>query len=135
VLRLRLCALHAALPVFKNPANEHKSVSLTPEQFRYSFANPISEEESNRLYEKWAVPSPGRPLFEAAAASLSPHSPEKVDTDNPDRGPLLPTMGGKDHTVPESITKSTLKQYRHSPAKTNLVGFEDRGHSRTIDSG
>ena len=56
-------------------------------------------------------------------------------TDNPDRGPLLLTMAGKDHTVPEAITKSTLKQYRHSPAKTNLVEFEDRGHSLTIDSG
>jgi pimeloyl-ACP methyl ester carboxylesterase len=135
VLRLPLSALHATLPVFKNPANKHKSVSLTAEQFHSSFGNALSEEESNQLYEKWAVPSPGRPLFEAATAALSPHSPDKVDTDNPDRGPLLLTMGGKDHTVPEAITKSTLKQYRHSPAKTNLVEFEDRGHSLTIDSG
>ena len=87
VLRLPLSALHATLPVFKNPANKHKSVSLTAEQFRYSFGNAVSEEESDRLYQKWAVPSPGRPLFEAALASLSPHSPAKVDTDNPDRGP------------------------------------------------
>jgi pimeloyl-ACP methyl ester carboxylesterase len=135
VLALPLSALHATLPVFKNPANRHKAVSLTAEQFRFSFGNAISEEESDRLHEQWAVPSPGRPLFEAAAANLSPHSPAKVDTDNPDRGPLLLTMGGKDHTVPEAVTKSTLKQYRHSPAKTNLVEFEDRGHSLTIDSG
>jgi pimeloyl-ACP methyl ester carboxylesterase len=135
VLRLPLSALHATLPVFRNPANRHKAVSLTAKQFHSSFGNAISETESNELYEKWAVPSPGRPLFEAAAANLSPHSPDKVDTDNPDRGPLLLTMGGKDRTVPESITKSTLKQYRHSPAKTNLVEFEDRGHSLTIDSG
>jgi pimeloyl-ACP methyl ester carboxylesterase len=135
VLRLPLSALHATLPVFKNPANKHKAVSLTVKQFRSSFGNALSEEESNELYEKWAVPSPGRPLFEAAAASLSSHSPDKVDTDNPGRGPLLLTMGGKDRTVPEAITKSTLKQYRHSSAKTNLVEFEDRGHSLTIDSG
>lgn len=135
VLRLPLSALYGTLPVFKNPANKHKAVSLTAEQFRFSFGNAIPEEESNELYEKWAVPSPGRPLFEAATANLSPHSPAKVDTDNPDRGPLLLTMGGKDHTVPEAVTKSTLKQYRHSPAKTNLVEFEDRGHSLTIDSG
>ena len=69
VLRLPLSALHATLPVFKNPANKHKAVSLTAEQFRFSFGNAITEEESNQLYEKWAVPSPGRPLFEAAAAS------------------------------------------------------------------
>jgi pimeloyl-ACP methyl ester carboxylesterase len=135
VLRLPLSSLHATLPVFKNPANKHKAVALTAKQFHSSFGNTLSEEESNQLYEKWAVPSPGRPLFEAAAASLSRHSPDKVDTDNPDRGPLLLTMGGKDHTVPEAITKSTLKQYRHSPAKTNLVEFEDRGHSLTIDHG
>ena len=70
VLRLPLSALHATLPVFKNPANKHRSVSLTAEQFRFGFGNAISEEESNQLYERWAVPSPGRPLFEAAAASL-----------------------------------------------------------------
>ena len=65
----------------------------------------------------------------------SRRSPDKVDADNPDRGPLLLTMGGKDHTVPEAITKSTLKQYRHSPTKTNLVEFQDRGHSLSIDNG
>jgi pimeloyl-ACP methyl ester carboxylesterase len=135
VLVLPLSSLHATLPVFKNPANKHKAVSLTAEQFRSSFGNALPEAESNELYEKWAVPSPGRPLFEAAGAALSPHSADKVDTDNPDRGPLLLTMGGKDRTVPEAITKSTLKQYRHSAAKTNLVEFEDRGHSLTIDSG
>jgi hypothetical protein len=108
-------ALDATLPVFKSPANKHKSVLLTAEQLRYSFGSAISD------YEKWAVPAPGRPLFEAAAASLSPHSQDKVDTDNLDRGPLLLTMGGKDHTVPESIPKSTLKRYRHSPAKSNLI--------------
>jgi hypothetical protein len=74
----------------------------------------LSEEESNALHERWTIPSPARPLFEAAA--LSPPSPAKVDTANEDRRPLLLTMGGKDHTVPEAITKSTLKQYRHPDA-------------------
>src|SRR3984957_3505891 len=115
--------------------NKHKAVSLTAVQFRFSFGHAIREAESNELLEKWAVPLPGRPLFETPAGRLSRHSSDKLDTDNPDRGPLLLTMGGKDHTVPEAITKSTLKQYRHSPAKTNLVEFEDRGHSLTIDSG
>ena len=44
-------------------------------------------------------------------------------------------MGGHDHTVPEAITKSTLKQYRGSDAVTELTEFPDRGHSLTIDSG
>jgi hypothetical protein len=70
VLRLPLSSLHATLSVFRNPANKHKSVSITAEQFRYAFGNAVSEEESNQLYEKWAVPSPARPLFEAAAANV-----------------------------------------------------------------
>ena len=111
------------------------AVSLTAKEFRYSFGNALSEEESNALHERWTIPSPARPLFEAAAAAFSPHSPAKVDTANEERGPLLLTMGGKDHTVPEAITKSTLKQYRHSDAVTDLVEFADRGHSLTIDAG
>jgi len=134
VLPLPLSSLHSTLPVFKNPANKHKAVSLTAEQFRYSFGNAVSEEESDELYDRWAIPAPGRPLFEAAAANFSLHSPDKVNTRNEGRGPLLLIMGGQDHTVPEAITKSTLKQYRHSSAVTELEEFEDRGHSLTIDS-
>jgi pimeloyl-ACP methyl ester carboxylesterase len=135
VLPLPLSALHSTLPVFKNPANKHKAVSLTAEQFRYSFGNAISEEESNDLYQRWAIPAPGRPLFEAAAANFELHSPAKVNTRNESRGPLLLVMGGRDHTVPEVITKAALKQYRHSDAITELTEFPDRGHSLTIDSG
>jgi pimeloyl-ACP methyl ester carboxylesterase len=135
VLPLPLSALHSTLPVFKNPANKHKAVSLTAEQFRYSFGNAVSEEESGALYERWAIPAPGKPLFEAAVANFSLHSPAKVNTDNEGRGPLLLIMGGRDHTVPETITKATVKQYRHSSAVTELEEFSDRGHSLTIDSG
>jgi pimeloyl-ACP methyl ester carboxylesterase len=135
VLPLPLSALHSTLPVFRNPANRHKAVSLTAEQFRYSFGNAISEEESNELYKRWAIPAPGRPLFEAAAANFELHSPAKVNTRNENRGPLLLVMGGRDHTVPEVITKATLKQYRQSDAITELTEFPDRGHSLTVDSG
>ena len=135
VLPLPLSALRSTLPVFKNPANRHRTVSLTAEQFHYGFGNAIPAGESAAIWERWAVPAPGRPLFEAAAANFSPHSPAGVDTDNSDRGPLLLIMGGQDHTVPEAITKATLKQYRHSDAKTELVEFEDRGHSLVVDHG
>jgi pimeloyl-ACP methyl ester carboxylesterase len=135
VLPLPLSALHSTLPVFKNPANKHKAVSLTAEQFRFSFGNAVSEEESDALYERWAIPAPGKPLFEAAVANFSLHSPAKVNTANEGRGPLLLIMGGQDHTVPEAITKATVKQYRHSSAVTELEEFSDRGHSLTIDSG
>jgi pimeloyl-ACP methyl ester carboxylesterase len=134
VLPLPLSALRATLPVFKNPANKHKSVTLTPEQFRYAFGNALSDEESDALYERWTIPAPGRPLFEAAAANFNPHASTKVDTRNSSRGPLLLISGGKDHTVPESVVRATLAQYRHSAAVTDIIDFPDRGHSLTIDS-
>lgn len=135
VLPLPLSALRSSFPILKNPANSGKAVSLTAEQFRYAFGNGIPEDESNALYEKWNIPAPGKPLFQAASANLNPHSETKVEVDNDERGPLLLIMGGKDHTVPEAITKSTMKQYRKSNAVTEIKEYADRGHSLTIDHG
>ncbi|MFJ2758912.1 alpha/beta hydrolase [Nocardioides sp. NPDC087217] len=135
VLPVPLSALRATLPVFKNPANKNRTVSLTAKQFRFAFGNAVSAEESDELFERWTIPAPGKPLFEAATANFNPHSPAKVNTNNQNRGPLLLIASGKDHTVPESVTRSTLKQYRHSEAVTDLMTFPDRGHSLTIDSG
>ncbi|MGI5132308.1 alpha/beta hydrolase [Pseudonocardia sp. CA-107938] len=135
VLPVPLSALRATLPVFRNPANRHRAVSLTSDQFRFAFGNAVSPEESDELFERWTIPAPGRPLFEAATANFDPHSPAKVDTGNQTRGPLLLIASGKDHTVPESVTRATLKQYRHSEAVTDLLTFPDRGHSLIIDSG
>ena len=86
------------------------------------------------MHGRWTIPSPARPLFEAATAAFYRTRQNKVDPANEDRGPLLLTMGGKDHTVPEAITRSTLKQHRDSAAVTDLAEFADRGHSLTIDS-
>ena len=135
VLPLPLAQLRAGLPALGNPANLHKAVSLTQKEFRYGFGNAISEEESNALFEKWTIPSPARPLFQAAAANFVLHSQAKVDTKNETRGPLLLISGLEDHTVPDVVTRSTLKQYRDSTAVTELKQFEGRGHSLTIDNG
>lgn len=135
VLPVPLSALRATLPVFKNPANKRRAVSLTSEQFRFAFGNAVSEEESAELYVRWTIPAPGKPLYEAASANFNPHSPAKVATGNSGRGPLLLISGGKDHTVPETVTRATLKQYRHSDAVTDIINFPDRGHSLTIDNG
>jgi len=135
VLPLPLAQLRAGLPGLGNPANLHKSVALTQKEFRFGFGNAVSEEESNRLFDEWTIPSPARPLFQAAAANFTLHSQAKVDTDNEARGPLLLISGTADHTVPDVTTRSTLKQYRDSAAITELQQFEGRGHSLTIDSG
>ncbi len=135
VIFLPPSALRVASIALKNPSNKNKTVALTQKQFRYGFGNAISESESNALFEQWTIPSPGKPLFEAAAAGFSPHSPAKVDTANATRGPLLITAGGKDHTVPASISRTTRKLYYKSPAVTDLREFADRGHSLALDSG
>ncbi|HMC36361.1 MAG TPA: alpha/beta fold hydrolase [Actinomycetota bacterium] len=134
VLNLPLSALRVASIALRNPANKKRAVSLTREQFRYGFGNAISPRESDELYDRWTIPSPGKPLFEAAFAAFSPQSPAKVNTDNTTRGPLLLTAGGKDHTVPAAITRSTRKLYRHSSATTAYKEFPDRGHTLALDS-
>ena len=110
-------------------------MSLTRKQFRFGFGNELSQEESDALYEKWAIPAPARPLFQAATANFVLHSQAKVETANQTRGPLLLISGTKDHTVPDVSTRSTFKQYRHSTAVTELKQFEGRGHSLAIDRG
>ena len=132
---LPLSALWATFPVLKNPSNKHRSVMLTSAQFRFAFGNALPEAESQELFDAWAVPAPGRPLFEAATANFRLHSPAEVDTGNDNRGPLLLVMGGQDHTVPEAVSKSTARRYRRSAATTDVLEFKNRGHSLTIDGG
>jgi pimeloyl-ACP methyl ester carboxylesterase len=135
VLVLPRSSLKVASVALKNPANRNKAVALSEEEFRYGFGNAIPADESKALFDRWAIPSPGKPLFEAALANFIPHSPAKVNTHSSTRGPLLLTAGGQDHTVPAAITRSTLKLYRHSTAVTELREFPDRGHSLCIDGG
>jgi pimeloyl-ACP methyl ester carboxylesterase len=135
VLYLPPSALRVASIALRKPANRNLAVTLTREQFRYGFGNALPAQESDELYERWTVPSPGKPLFEAALANFAPHSPAKVNTRNKARGPLLLIAGGRDHTVPAAITTSTRKLYHKSPAVTDFREFPDRGHSLTIDRG
>jgi len=135
VIFLPPSALRVASIALRKPANRTQAVSLTMEQFRYGFGNALPQQESDELYQRWTVPSPGKPLFEAALANFIPRSPAKVNTQNKTRGPLLLIAGGKDHTVPAAITTATRRLYHKSPAVTDFREFLDRGHSLTIDHG
>jgi non-heme chloroperoxidase len=135
VLPLPISALRAGKPVLGNPANRHRAVPLTYEQFRYAFANAVSEDEAKDLYETFAVPGSGVPLFQAAAANLNPWTEAKVDTGNPDRGPLLIISGEKDHTVPWAIANASYKQQKDNPAVTEIIEIPGRGHALIVDSG
>ena len=135
VLPLPLSALKSAWPVLGNPANRNRAIPLTYEQFRFGFANAVSEEEAKQLYETFAVPASGTPLFQAAAANLNPWTEAKVDTKNRERGPLLIISGEKDNTVPWSIANASYKQQMDNDAITEIVEIPNRGHALTIDSG
>lgn len=135
VLPLPISALRSAWPVLGNPANRNRAVPLTFEQFRFAFANAVDEEEAEQLYEEFAVPASGAPLFQAATANINPWTEAKVDFENPDRGPLLLISGEKDHTVPWAVTHASFKLEEHNQAVTEIVEMPNRGHSLTIDHG
>jgi non-heme chloroperoxidase len=135
VLPLPISALKAASPALSNPANRHRAVPLTFEQFRFSFANAVSEDEAKALYDSFAVPAPGAPLFQAASANLNPWTEVKVKSKNPDRGPLLIVSGEKDHTVPWAISNASFKKQKRNKGVTEIGKVPGHGHALTIDSG
>lgn len=134
VLPLPFSTLKSAWPVLGNPANRERAIPLTYDQFRFAFANAISEDESHELYEKYCVPASGVPLFQSASANLNPWTEAKIEeTEN--RGPLLIIYGGQDNTVPPSIAKDSFKVEDRVGVISDMVEMRDRGHSLTIDHG
>jgi non-heme chloroperoxidase len=135
ILALPISSLRVASVALRNPANRKRGVPLTPEQFRYGFANALSEAESRQLYDAYSVPGPGQTLFQAATANLNPGTEAKVDTKNPDRGPLLVVGAELDHTVPWAISNNSYKLQRKNPGITEVTKLDGRCHSLTIDAG
>ena len=135
VLPLPASALKSSHPVLSNPANRGRAVSLTYDQFRYAFANAVDEEQAKRLYEEFAVPASGVPIFQAASANLNPWTEAKADTENPERGPMLIISGEKDHTVPHAISEAAFKRQQRNPGVTEFAEIPNRGHALTIDDG
>jgi pimeloyl-ACP methyl ester carboxylesterase len=135
VLPLPISALRSAMPVLKNPLNRGRAVTLTLDQFKYGWANALSEEEAKQLYETYHVAAPGVALMQMANANLNPWTEAKADTKNPARGPLLIIDGEKDHTVPWAIANASFKRQRRNEGVTEIKKIPNRGHSLTIDSG
>jgi pimeloyl-ACP methyl ester carboxylesterase len=135
VLALPISALKSASPVIGNPANYHRAVPLTYEQFRYGFANAVSEDEAKELYETFAVPASGTPLFQVATENVNPWTEVKVDTKNPDRGPLLVISGEKDTTAPGAMAEGIYNKQKRNPGVTEIIEIPNRGHALVIDSG
>jgi pimeloyl-ACP methyl ester carboxylesterase len=135
VLPLPVSALRAAFPVLGNPANRRRQVMLSPQQFRFAFTNAVDEDEAAALYDEFAVPGSGVPLFQAATANLNPATECSVDSRNPERGPLLIISGEKDNTVPWALSNGAFKRQRRNDDITEIAEIEGRGHSLVIDSG
>jgi non-heme chloroperoxidase len=135
VLPLPIAAIRSTLPVLANPANRGRAVTLTFDQFRYSWANGTSEDEARRVYEHFHVAAPGKPIFQAAVANFNPASETRVDTRTADRGPLLLFTGGVDHAVPPAMSRAAFKKQRRNAGVTEHIELPDRGHSLVIDDG
>jgi pimeloyl-ACP methyl ester carboxylesterase len=135
VLPLPFSALKSASPVLRNPLNKGRAVTLTLDQFKYGWANALSDEEAKELYDTYHVAAPGVALMQMANANVNPWTEAKVDTKNPDRGPLLIIDGEKDHTVPWAIANASFKRQQRNEGVTEIKKIPNRGHSLTIDAG
>jgi pimeloyl-ACP methyl ester carboxylesterase len=128
ILFLPFSTLKVSFPALANPANNHRAVPLTPEQFHYAFTNNMSEDESLKVYNHYAVPGPDHVLFQAALANFNPHAATAVNFENNERAPLLLISGGQDHVSPASVVEGNFKLYRKSNAITEYREFLDRTH-------
>jgi pimeloyl-ACP methyl ester carboxylesterase len=135
VLPLPLSSLKSAKPVLANPLNRGRAVTLTLDQFKYGWANALSDEEAKELYETFHVAAPGVALMQMANANLNPFTEAKLDPKNPQRGPLLIIDGEVDHTVPWAIANASYKKQSANEAVTEIEKIPNRGHSLTIDGG
>src|SRR6188472_2217772 len=135
VLPLPWSVLKSSGPFLINPLTRRRAITLSRKQFRYGWANALDELEATELYDRFHVAGSGIALAQMGNANLNPWTQAKVNTKNPDRGPLLIIDGEKDHTVPWAIAHAAYKRQRRNPAVTEIVKIPNRGHSLTIDHG
>jgi pimeloyl-ACP methyl ester carboxylesterase len=135
ILVLPFSQLKAGSPALAHPSKWHGVVTLTQEEFTYAFVNTFTPEEAKAAYERYAVPETGQILYEAGFANFHLHPPTELKFRRAERAPLLIVANGKDHTVPASSSRAQYKKYQHSPARTDLIEFEDRPHFAMIGEG
>ena len=124
-----LSQARSLFPTLKNPANRHRAVGFTPEEWHYAFANTLTAEESRAAWDRYAIAAPGYWVWEYGLfANFKPgHQDTWVDY-AADRAPLLFIAGEKDHIMPPSVNQSNARHYERSPAVTDYYEFEGRDH-------
>lgn len=116
-------------PALRNPATRHRAVAFTPEEFHYAFTNTLTAEESQRVYDRYAIAAPGAWIWEYGLFANFKPGPQETWVDyTADRAPLLFIAGGEDHIMPASVNRSNAKHYHRSPAVTEYVELEGRDH-------
>ena len=135
VHKLTYAELKSTFPVLSRPGNRHKAVALTFEQFHYGFANNMSEAEAKKVYDQYAVPDTGKPIFESLFDDFNRNAPDTIDYNNNNRSPLLLIAGENDHTVPAAVSKSNYDKYSKSNAITDFHEFKGRSHLIMLEQG
>lgn len=129
VLTLPLSQIKATFPILNNPANRHRAVGFTAEQFHYAFTNTLSDEESAKVYERYHIPAPGSWVWGGVLANFTPgHQATWVNYANNERAPLLLIAGGSDNIMPASVNKSNFEKYHKSTAVTEYKEYPGRSH-------
>jgi pimeloyl-ACP methyl ester carboxylesterase len=135
ITKLPFSTLKSGFPVLKSPANKHRAVALTFDEFHYSFTNTIDDDAARAAFERYAAPGPGRVLWEGAFANFNPRTPLRLDFKNADRAPLLLIAGGSDHVVPAAVDAAAAKRFQRSEAITEYKEFPGRSHFTVGEDG
>jgi pimeloyl-ACP methyl ester carboxylesterase len=131
-----LSQIKASFPVLKNPANRHKAVGFTFDQWQYAFTNTFDEGEARVLYERYHVPASGSIFWGSALANIHPGKDDTyVNYSNDQRAPLLFIAGGEDHLMPPKIQRSNAKHYKAPGTVTEVVEYEGRAHLMPAQEG
>jgi pimeloyl-ACP methyl ester carboxylesterase len=128
IRRVPLSQVRSLFTALDNPAHRHQAVPFTPEQFHYAFTDVMSKEESQKVYDRYHIPAPGRIIWDGALANFQPHSEAKVDFKRPGRAPLLFIAGSEDHIMPASVNKANYKLQLKNDSVTNYTEFAGRCH-------